>query len=264
MKGREIIKHAAGAFIPDMDRLKEDVIRQADTYLRIAKNRRKHIMLRPLLIGAVIIALSFTTAFATNLPEIIRGLIVRQEEAHYIMLAPNRYWLSGVTIIDSDYIDYGEPVNIRKYAELDDLRRETPFTVNGPLFLPENAELSQIYGFYYMSDRRIYTVDLFYEYPIPDAIGGRPGMVFFSQLYIGPGAVMEVVTYDFVEPVTINGGEGFFISVNPELYLQDNNEFIYEQYKILYWHNEGFVYGLSSIDVGLDMETMIAIAESVG
>ena len=225
--------------------------------------------LRPLLIASVIIIAVATTALAYG--DDIWQLIFAQQvenvdsEMQIFLYDSDETITMGVSIINSN-IDFFKPKGIIDFSTLDELRHAAAFDVRLPSYLPADImhlTHSYISGLTYDEDEKIYGVTIGYSF-FEDEWIDEPQIekrihFDFNQFYMGIEGQLHIETLSPFQRVMIGSSEGIVI------HNTDNNPDPDLVWSVLsmYWQKNGVLYIIHSYGEGLDIDTMIKIAESL-
>jgi len=241
------------------------------------KQPKGRISTKMLLIAAVITILSVTTVIAgsSTIREIIFGnsRAIQVEEVanpnitQYAYVYINEHLVRARNLdtyyltINNPDIDSREIVSYRwGISSVEEANRYVPFTITEPAFVPEHLHLSEISlpqyedGSYTNGAMLLYLIN-------ENAMLG----FWLVQRYVGPDGYFNFESTQTIERVMIGDVEGLFVlnengGANP-----------WQASRRLMWISDGIFYDLFSMEAndskgnefGLDLETMIAIGESV-
>ncbi len=229
--------------------LRERILTQ--TQITPPRRVRRKIGLRTVLVTAVLVTVFVTTAFAVS--NALREIVF---ENHNIeQYEPGEINHDGIEGIVGTYGVRDSYFNVSDYAgastfnTVEELAEAAEFEVKEPSFLPENATLSQVVGVRYTEEEKIYEAHLGYHFERVTETSYHGYMINFRQSYIGENARMEIKTVYPIQKVTVNGHEATAILENSQGDIE------------LYWMEGDMAYHL--LTGGLDLDTVIAIAESV-
>jgi len=274
----EKIKNAWDKLNPNEER-KQSIMNKIQENMQENQNpRKRRISGRTVLIAAIIAALTITTALAYGgvIQEFIFGdsravrvEVVEEpntqgtasywidgEEIEVVETEPMRiavYNQNGVELIGrvSDTTPFYVGLPMDGWDEWDD--QYAPFTIRKPSYLPMDSALSLVqlaqdeYG-----DAVAVTLNF--------TFGGGSSWVL-GQFYVGQEGYFELETTYPIEKVMIGDIEALLMEMPIAVSGVD------QTWRVLTWMSDGYVFMLdhaADTTQGLDLETLIAIAESIG
>ena len=226
--------------------------------------------LRPLLIASVIIIAVATTALAYG-EEILQFIFAQQvenvdNEMQIFLYDSDETITMGISIINS-HIDIEQFIGVLEFSTIDELRQAAAFDVKLPTYLPADIlHLGQntISGLAFNEDERIYAVSIGYnsfrEVWVNEQIDEQDEQIYFelNQFFLGNEGQFVIETLSPFQRVMIGGSEGIVIHRT-----NDNPDLAFSSTLSMYWQKRGVLYIISSYGDGLDIDTMIKIAESL-
>ena len=254
----------------------EENIQRILTKIHDDKNRRKGFSRKVLFIAAAITALTITTVFANSnaLIETIFGNsravqvdeVINPNITRYVYHYVNDR-LIGTSILDSYYFRVSNPDSeTREIASqrgdiytVKEANRYAPFTIAEPTYIPQHLHLWQILLPRYYDDAYACGATLIYTNEL-DILA-----LMLHQRYVGPDGYFVFESVHPIEKVMVDGVEALLVEeptggANPE-----------QMSRQLMWISDGIFFKLMNNEaydiegnwLGLDLETMIAIAESI-
>jgi hypothetical protein len=221
-------------------------------------HKRQRMIFRPVLIGAVIIALSISTALAADLPGFIRSLMVAQVETIDVtgVLVDETASMGADLRISGSY-NVEHYTGERSFSTIYELRQAAAFDVLEPRYVPDNVELGNVSGILFAEEHILGTT---FDYvSFGDTINDVTEFSLqFSlvQLFVGTDGFLEIETLNIVQREMVGDVEAFIVR-------RDESGDSTLSATSLYWQVDDIVYIIHSYRDRLTIDTMIAIAESL-
>jgi hypothetical protein len=220
--------------------------------------KRQRMVIRPIIVGAIIFALTVSTALAADLPGFIRGLIIAQVET----VDDARELVDETASTGADF-RVGESINIehyvgeRSFSTINELRQAATFVIKEPRFIPDNVELGNLSGMLF-AEENIYgaTFDFLSFGDTINDVTEFSLQFSFVQLFVGADGYLEIETQNIVQQVMVGDVEAFIVR-------RDESDESTLSAISLYWQVADVVYIIHSYRDSLTVDTMIAIADSL-
>ncbi|MDR0326376.1 MAG: DUF4367 domain-containing protein [Oscillospiraceae bacterium] len=163
----------------------------------------------------------------------------------------------------NDMMENGLGMFTASFDSFEEFYQAAPFTVKEPAYLPDGLEFFK--GMIYLHKDGSYSYDAWIHYS-HYAPGGGYKSIQLVQLYVGPDAYLDVQTVAGIEKVMVGDIEALATAYMAENTYTVNNMDVAVKFIDLIWIKDDVLYrlyGTQSNNDPYDLETLIAIAESV-
>ena len=216
---------------------------------------RRKSYVRAAILAAVIAAFVLTTA-ATYGNEIVAAIkqVIFGDSIGTQIIPEHELYLGSWGIMNRSNLDGAVDYPIGLFDTLEEAREAAPFYIREPAYLPDSVSGLRSVGVWRVEDPDnpwMHFVTLSYDLKR----NGR--LLELTQVYAGPDAYIEVETTSSIGKIMVGDIEALLVSSD------GHDDVINDQSYSLWWINDGIAYELSCYQDIADLETLIAIAESI-
>ena len=216
---------------------------------------KRRLSIKAAIIAAVIATLVLTTA-ATYGSEVVNAIkqVIFGDSIGTQIDSEHELYIGSWGIMNRNNLDGAVDYPLGLFDTLEKARLAAPFYIKEPSYLPESIAGLRNVGVWRLEDPDnpwMHFVTLNYD------LKGDGRLLELKQVYAGPDAYIKVETISSIGKIMVGDIEALLVSSD------GHDDVINDQSYSLWWIKDGIAYELSSYQDIADLETLIAIAESI-